>query len=57
MTIKELKNFIADCNDDDIITFCLDSRDNPVKDYEDVDLVYKIRINNDDVMQVCLMPK
>jgi hypothetical protein len=57
MTIKELKNFIADCNDDDIITFCLDSRDNPVEDYEDVDLVYKIRINNDDVMQVCLMPK
>ena len=57
MTIKELKNFIADCNDDDIITFCVGAHDNPVEDYEDVDLAYKIQINGDDVMQVCLMPK
>lgn len=57
MTIKELKNFIVDCNDDDIITFCTGAHDNPVEDYYDVDLVYKIQINNDDVMQVCLMPR
>ena len=57
MTIKELKNFIVDCNDDDIITFCVSAQDNPVSDYENVDLIYKIQINNDDVMQVCLMPK
>lgn len=57
MTIKEFKHYIIDCNDDDIITFCTSPNDNPVADYEEVDLVYKIQINDDDVMQVCLMPK
>lgn len=57
MTIKELKTIIVDCEDDDIITFCVHRDDNPVSDYEDVDLVYKIQINNDNIMQVCLMPK
>lgn len=57
MTIKELKNFIVDCDDNDIITFCINPNDNPVADYEEVDFIYKIQINNDDVMQVCLMPK
>jgi hypothetical protein len=57
MTIKEFKDFIIDCEDDDIITFCASKKDNPVEDYCEVDFVYKIQINNDDVMQVCLMPK
>lgn len=57
MTIKELKSIIADCHDDDIVTFCIDSRDNPTEDYSDVDFIYKIQINNDDIMQICLMPK
>ena len=57
MTIKEFKNIIADCDDNDIITFCIHCEDNPVSDYEEVDIVYKIQINNDDIMQICLMPK
>lgn len=57
MTIKEFKDYIVDCDDNDIITFCINANDNPVSDYEEVDLVYKIQINNDDVMQICLMPK
>jgi succinate dehydrogenase flavin-adding protein (antitoxin of CptAB toxin-antitoxin module) len=57
MTILEFKNFIEDCEDNDIITFCVSAQDNPVSEYYDVDMVYKIRSNNDNVMQVCLMPK
>jgi hypothetical protein len=56
MTIKELKDFIVDCEDDDFITICANAEDNPVSDYQDVSLVYKILVNNDSRMQVCLMP-
>lgn len=57
MTIKEFKHMTADCDDNDLITFCVHKDDNPVSDYEEVDFIYKIQINDDDVMQICLMPK
>ena len=40
MTVKELKDFIKDCNDNDFITICTCNDDNPIKDYCDVGLAY-----------------
>ena len=57
MTIKELKEFIKDCNDDDFVTICTHRDDNPVQDYYDVGLAYKIVYSNDaNCKTVCLMP-
>lgn len=57
MTIKELKNFIKDCNDDDYVTICSCSNDNPASEYCDVDVALKINYSNDNVAQICLMPR
>ena len=56
MTIKELKEFIKDCNDDDYVTICACSEDNPVSDYYDVAIAYKITTSNSRDNQICLMP-
>lgn len=56
MTVRELKKFIENCNDDDYITFCGSRDDNPVKEYWDVGIVYKISSSNDGLNQICLMP-
>lgn len=56
MTIKELKEFIKDCNDDDYVTICSCCDDNPVTDYCDVNIVYKITASNSRDNQICLMP-
>ena len=56
MTVQQLREFIKDCNDDDYITICTCRDDNPIKDYCDVGLVYKISTINEDMVQVCLMP-
>lgn len=56
MTIKELKEFIKDCNDDDYVTICSCCDDNPITDYCDVNIVYKISTNNSRDKQICLMP-
>ena len=56
MIVKELKNFIEDCNDDDIVTICTCNDDNPVSDYCDIKIVYKISTNKEDRAQICLMP-
>lgn len=56
MTIKELKDFIKDCNDTDYVTLCACREDNPIGDYYDVGVVYKIKTINEDMTQVCLMP-
>ena len=57
MTVKELKDFIEDCNDDDFVTICSCKDDNPIGDYYDVGIVYKIQVSNENTMQICLMPK
>ena len=57
MTIKELKDFIKDCNDDDYVTICSCRENNPVSEYYDVNIVLKINYSNDDVAQICLMPR
>jgi hypothetical protein len=56
MTIKELKEFIEDCNDDDYVTICSCCDDNPVTDYCDVTIAYKITTSNSRDNQICLMP-
>lgn len=56
MTIRELKKFIENCNDDDCVTICSCSDDNPVQDYYDVGIAYKITRSNDNLNQICLMP-
>lgn len=56
MTVKELKDFIKDCNDTDFVTICICKDDNPVSDYRDVSIIYKINISNDNTAQICLMP-
>lgn len=56
MTVRELKKFIENCNDDDFVTICSCRDDNPVKDYCDVGVVYKIAVSNDNLNQICLMP-
>jgi hypothetical protein len=56
MTVKELKDFIKDCKDTDFVTICTCSDDNPVTDYCDVGMVYKIIGINEDIAQVCIMP-
>lgn len=55
MTVRELKNFLENCNNDAYITMCGLNDDNPVKDCYGVGMIYMIRdINNTE--QVCLMP-
>lgn len=56
MTIRELKKFIENCNDDDYVTLCTCRDDNPVSDFCDVGVVYKITVSNDNLNQICLMP-
>lgn len=56
MTAKELKDFIKDCNDTDFVTICSCRDDNPVSDYYDVGVMYKINMSNDNTAQICLMP-
>lgn len=56
MTVKELKDFIKDCNDTDFVTICSCRDDNPVSDYYDVGIMYKINMSNDNTAQICLMP-
>lgn len=57
MTVEELKDFIKDCNDNDLITMCSCCDDNPVSDCYDVGVVYKINVNNNNTAQICFMPK
>lgn len=56
MKVKELKDFIKDCNDDDFVTICISRDDNPISDYCDVDIMYKINASNNNTTQICLMP-
>ena len=56
MTVRELKDFIEDCNDNDSVTFCVSNDDNPVSEYCDVSVIYKISANKEDGAQICLMP-
>lgn len=55
MTVRQLKDFIEDCNDNDFVTICDRGDHNPLYAY-DVDVVYKINKNCDDITQICLMP-
>ena len=57
MTVKELKDFIKDCGDDDIVTICSCPDDNPISDYYDIGIVYKISTNKENRAQICLMPQ
>ena len=57
MTIKELKDFIKDCGDDDIVTICSCPDDDPISNYYDVGVVYKIYNSNDGICQICVMPQ
>ena len=56
MTVKELKDILEKCNDADFVTMCGCRDDNPVLDSYDVDVVYKINKNCDNITQICLMP-
>jgi hypothetical protein len=57
MTIKELKEFIKDCNDNDIVTVCSHPDDNPVTDYCLVKFALKLTSSgNLNISQICLMP-
>ena len=56
MTIKELKEFIKDCNDDDYVTICSHGDDNPITDYCDVSVAYRITASDNRDNQICLMP-
>ena len=56
MTVRELKDFIKDCNDTDYITLCTCRDDNPIKDYCDIGMVHKINTINEGTTQICLMP-
>ena len=57
MTVKELKDFIKDCGDDDIVTICSCPDDNPISDYYDIGIMYKINVSNDSICQICMMPQ
>lgn len=57
MTIKELKDFIKDCDDNDLVTICSCPDDNPISDYYDIGIMYKINVNNDSICQICMMPQ
>lgn len=56
MTVKELKDFIKDCNDTDYVTLCTCRDDNPVRDFCDIGASYKIQAINEGTTQICLMP-
>ena len=57
MTVKELKDFIKDCDDNDFVTICSCNNDNPVSDYCDIEIVYKISTNQENRSIICLMPQ
>ena len=57
MTVKELKDFIKDCDDNDLVTICSCPDDNPISDYYDIGIVYKISTNKENRAQICLMPQ
>ena len=57
MTIKELKDFIKNRDDNDLVTICSCPDDDPISNYYDVGIVYKIYNSNDSVCQVCVMPQ
>ena len=57
MTIKELKDFIKDCDDNDLVTICSCPDDNPISEYYDIGIVYKISTNKENRAQICLMPQ
>lgn len=57
MTVKELKDFIKDCDDNDHVTICSCPDDNPIADFYEVGIMYKIKTSNSDNMQICLMPE
>ena len=57
MTIKELKDFIKDCDDNDLVTICSCPDDNPISDYYDIGIMYKINVSNDSICQICMMPQ
>ena len=57
MTVKELKDFIKDCDDYDFVTICSCPDDNPTSDYYDIEIVYKISTNQENRAQICLMPQ
>ena len=57
MTVKELKDFIKDCDDNDLVTICSCPDDNPISDYYDIGIVYKINMSNDSICQICMMPQ
>ena len=58
MIVRELKDFIKDCNDTDFVTICSCKDDNPISDFCDVGIAYKIQASNDsDNLQICLMPE
>lgn len=56
MTVKELKEFIADCDDNDRLIMCQCQEDNPISDSFEIGTMYKIKVNNDATTIVCLMP-
>lgn len=56
MTVRELKDFINDCNDTDYVTLCTCRDDNPIRDYCDIGMVHKINTINEGTTQICLMP-
>lgn len=57
MTVKELKDFIKDYDDNDFVTICSCKDDNPVSDYCDIEIVYKISANKENYSTICLMPQ
>ena len=57
MTIKELKDFIKNRDDNDLVTICSCPDDDPTLNYYDAGIVYKIYNINDSVCQVCVMPQ
>ena len=57
MTVKELKDFIEDCDDNDLVTMCSCRDDSPVSDYCDIEIVYKISTNKENCSTICLMPQ
>ena len=56
MTVRELKDFIQDCRDTDYVTMCSCREDNPTTEFCDIEKVFKIKINDEDVTQTCFMP-
>lgn len=56
MTVKELKDFIKDYNDDELVKLCCCRDDNPIGDEYDVGMAYHIECSKDTNKYICLMP-